>query len=94
MENLTQIDLCLAPELSTLVALDATLLATIVALEFNYPGLPSGECGNRDVAEGVEEHLVDSIFTLATALRSSLAAYYAAIKEPAPKAKLQDNIQF
>lgn len=80
-ENITQAELCQAPELSTLVALDATLLAAITQIEFNNPQLGNPELENRDIADVVEEHIVDSIFILAKALRSSLSAYYAAIQE-------------
>lgn len=80
-EKITRAELCQAPELSALVALDATLQATMTLLEFNYPCPGSPESENRDIADGVEEHIVDSIFVLARALRNTLSAYYAAIQE-------------
>ncbi len=80
-ENITPGEMCEAPELSTLVALDATLHATISLLEFNYPSPGNPKAKGRDIADGVEEFIVDSIFVLAKALRTNLAAYYAAIQE-------------
>lgn len=81
VENITRDELFQAPELSALVALDATLQATMTLLEFNYPCPGSPESENRDIADGVEEHIVDSIFVLARALRSNLLAYYTVIEE-------------
>jgi hypothetical protein len=80
-ESITPEELCLAPELSTLAALDATLLAVTTLLEFNYPYLArSPGKAVMTSPEGVEEHLVGSICILAEGLRSNLAAYYAAIR--------------
>lgn len=80
-ENLTQAELCLAPELPSLIALDANLLATLNIFELHnpFPGYPRTE--NPDIADGVEEHIANSIFILATALRRNLSAYYAVIQE-------------
>ena len=79
-ETITQDELCQAPELSTMIALDGTLMATMTSIEFNYPHLGYPESERWGIPEGVEEHFVDSIFTLAKALRSSLHAYYAVIQ--------------
>ena len=70
----------MAPELPTLVALDACLLAAIRLLEFQHPFF-SERGDDRYRADGVEEHIADSICVLATALRKGLSAYYAAIRE-------------
>lgn len=93
-ENITPAEMCTAPELPTLVALDATLLATMTLFEFQYPrpGQPESEC--RDIADGVEEHIVDSIFILAKALRSNLSAYYAAIQEDCNSSETHRDISF
>jgi len=93
-ENITQTELCQAPELSTLVALDATLQATMTLIEFNYPGPGNPESENRDIADGVEEHIVDSIFVLARALRSTLSAYYAAIQENCDYHPTRQDVSF
>ncbi len=93
-ETITQAELCVAPELSTLVALDATLLATITLIEFQYPRPGQPESEFRDIADGVEEHIIDSIFILARALRSNLSAYYAAIQEDCDFSKTHRDISF
>ena len=80
-ENITNNEMCVAPELPTLAALDAALLATARMLKFHYPSPGAPLCAHRDIADGVEEHIVDSIYILTTALRSSLSAYYAAIQK-------------
>jgi|GEM_PF-1965153 len=79
-ENITQDEHCHAPELSTFVALDGTLMATMSSIEFNYPHLGNPESVSWGMPDGVEEHFIDSIFTLAKALRSSLHAYYTVIQ--------------
>ncbi len=79
--KITQAEMCFAPELSTLVALDATLLATINMFEFNYPCPGRPASAKRNSADGAEEHIVDSIFIMAKALRSNLSAYYATVQE-------------
>jgi len=79
-ETITQDELCRAPELSIFIALDGTLMATMTNIEFNYPHLGNPESERWEIPDGVEEHFIDSVFTLAKALRSSLHAYYAAIK--------------
>jgi hypothetical protein len=80
-ENITTEELWHAPELSTLVALDATLQATMTIIEFNNPCLNNSGSEDRDIADGVEEHILHSISTLTKALRSTLSAYYAAVQE-------------
>jgi hypothetical protein len=79
-ESLTPNEMFLAPELPTLMALDANLLAAIRLLEFQNPYCQSRP-DNRKIADGVEEHIADSICLLANALRKNLSAYYAAILE-------------
>lgn len=93
-ENITQAEQCQAPELSTLVVLDATLLATLTQIEFNNPQLGIPELENRDMADEVEEHIVDSIFILARALRSTLSAYYAGIQKTCGYRTSQQEISF
>jgi hypothetical protein len=93
-ESISQGELCLAPELPILAALDAALLAAATLLEFNHPSVIEGisECQNMGV--GPEEHLAESICILATALRSNLAAYYAAIQESCDDCTSQQEISF
>ncbi|MBF0544698.1 MAG: hypothetical protein HQM08_09700 [Candidatus Riflebacteria bacterium] len=70
----------MAPELSTLIALDASLLATISILEFQNPFPINSDTGNWDISEVAEDHIVCSICTLAKALRKNLAAFYSLIQ--------------
>ena len=93
-ENITQVELCQAPELTTLVALDATLMAAMSQIEFNNPQFGNPKLENRDIADGVEETIAHSICILAEALRSTLSAYYAAIQENCDYPKSQHNISF
>jgi len=93
-ENLTQAEMCQAPELPALIALDANLLAVINLLEFQNPFLYHPRPDNRDIADGVEEHIADSICLLANALRKNLSAYYAAIQENNDCYSTQQDISF
>jgi len=93
-ENMTQTELFQVPELSTLVALDATLMAAMSQIEFNNPCPKNSESEISDIADRVEEHLVDSILILARALRSTLSAYYAAIQENCDYPTEQQDIEF
>ena len=79
--TITQDELCYAPELATFVALDGTLMATITNIESMHPLLGEPGLEDWDIPDDVEGHFIESIFTLSKALRSSLHAYYAAIKE-------------
>jgi hypothetical protein len=93
-ERISPAELCIAPELSTLAALDATLVATTTLLEFNYPYLARSPSRDPAAADGVEEHLIDSICILAKALRCNLSAYYAAIQDCCRDQSTQENILF
>jgi len=94
-ESITSAELCLAPELSTLAALDATLLAATTLLEFNYPYLTrSPGKPATDSPEVIEDHIVESICILAGALRSNLAAYYAAIRASCEDQESQEEFPF
>lgn len=93
-ENITQSELCQAPELTTLVALDATLMAAMSQIEFNNPEFGNPKSENCDTVEGVEEHIADSILILAGALRNTLSAYYAAIQKNCDYPKSQHDISF
>ena len=93
-ESITQAELFMAPELSTLAALDATLLATTTLLEFNSPYLRPGVPAAPKAKFGIEDHLVESICTLANALRSNLSAYYATIQESCDDPEHKDPIMF
>jgi hypothetical protein len=79
LETLTQEDHFLAPELSTLIALDASLFAAINLLEFQNPCCANFY--NRPRRVGIEEHIADSICILANALRKNLSAYSAAMRQ-------------
>lgn len=93
-EDLTINQLCIAPELPTLVALDANLLAAINILEFQnlHSGKPDSE--NFSASNAVEEHIVASIFVLAKALRKNLSAYYAIVQENCDDSPTQWDVSF
>jgi hypothetical protein len=93
-ENLTQAELFLAPELPSLVALDANLLATMNLLELHNPFPDHPRSENPDIADGVEEHIFNSIFILANALRRNLSAYYAVIQESCDDYQDQQEVSF
>ncbi len=93
-ESITRNELCMAPELSTLAALDATLLAATNLLEFNHFYLSEMIPENDSIPYGVDEHLVESICILAKALRKNLAAYYASIHESCQEHTSNDDISF
>lgn len=93
-ESITSAELFMAPELSTLAALDATLLATTNLLEFNYPNLGRSLSRSHIAKYGVDEHLADSICILAQALRRNLSAYYATIQESCHEQMTDDQILF
>lgn len=94
-ESITPAELCLAPELSTLAALDATLLAATTLLEFNHPYLNQPRSKPEMTSpEDVEDHIVESICILAEALRSNLAAYYAAIRVSCKGQEMQEEFPF
>jgi len=80
-EDLTMNQLCIAPELPTLVALDANLLAAINILEFQNPHSDKPDSENFSALDAVEDHIVSSIFVLAKALRKNLSAYYSIVQE-------------
>lgn len=92
-ERLTMNELCMAPELPTLVTLDASLLAAISHLELQNPGLCDLGMNNRPMVEGVEEQIAVSIIILGNALRANLSAYYAAIKQNCDEDE-QQEIEF
>ncbi len=79
METITQEDHFLSPELSTLIALDASLFAAINHLELQHPSCPY--FSDRGKRVEIEEHIADSICVLANALRKNLSAYYAAMRQ-------------
>jgi len=91
-ESLTSNEMFMAPELPALIALDANLLAVVRLLEFQNPFYPARD--NRNIADGVEEHIADSICILANALRKNLSAYYAAIHEDQNQCCDQEDVSF
>lgn len=93
-DTLSLNEMCLAPELSTLAALDAALLATIKLLDFSYPP-PHISPHDRDrVATNIDAHLADSICIMAHALRHNLGAYYATVVEACSPDTLQPEVDF
>jgi hypothetical protein len=93
-EDLTGDELIFAPELSTLAALDASLLATTTILKTSYPGPQEFHCSRDRLQISVDEHLAETILILAQALRSNLAAYYASVQEACARDELPREIQF
>lgn len=93
-EHLTSNEMFLAPELPALMALDANLLAVVRLLEFQNPFFPARNDNHTIAADGIEEHIADSICILANALRKNLSAYYAAIHESEDQCVGQEEIMF
>lgn len=94
-ETMTASEFNLAPELPTLVTLDASLLATMNLLEFHNPAIGGGQSESIAMADGgTELHIAESIFILATALRGNLAAYYAVIRNSCPDRMAYQDINF
>lgn len=92
-ETLTPNEMLMAPELPTMIALDANLLAAVRLLEFQNP-IPQTSPDNRKFPDGVEEHISDSICVLATALRKSLAAYYAVVQDAQGQGGNEEEVLF
>ncbi|OGS10982.1 MAG: hypothetical protein A2285_03830 [Elusimicrobia bacterium RIFOXYA12_FULL_57_11] len=93
-ETITTEELAMAPELATLAALDATLLASTDLLEFQYPHLRNPASDHYNKPCGVDEHLVESICALANVLRKNLSAYYATIQESCEGDQTDNQIMF
>lgn len=75
-------DLFQAPELSTLHALDAALLATTAILEFNCPEVFEETLNlDKELLESAEEKTIQNIYILAIILRNSISAYRSALRE-------------
>ncbi|MBF0548770.1 MAG: hypothetical protein HQM08_30385 [Candidatus Riflebacteria bacterium] len=87
----TQNEICLAPELLVLFALDANLLAVIKKLDFEKTINWTGNCS---MERKVEKHITNTIFILAKALRKNLSAYYAIVKENSRAIIKQEEIPF
>jgi len=93
-ENMRQEELILAPELSSLVALDASLLAATTLLEFqNSLSDFSRSDGSKTISD-VEAQIGESICILAGALRANLSAYYAAIRNSCEDYQDQEEVSF
>jgi hypothetical protein len=93
-EKITLEELCLAPELPSLVTLDASLLAAINLLEFHNPGSGFSRSGDRETTPATEEQIAESICILAGALRANLSAYYAAIRNSSDEYRDQQEVAF
>lgn len=93
VETFTQEDLFIAPELSTLIALDASLFAAINHLELQNPYRESFYNNPRRVT--IEGHIADSICILANVLRKNLSAYYAAMRQTEEEESVvQQDVRF
>ena len=93
-ENITPDELFEAPELSTLVTLDASLLATMNLLEFPNPSACRSRYEFPKNPEDVEKQIGESICILAIALRANLSAYYAAIQKNCDDDNDQQEVSF
>lgn len=92
-DNLTQTQLIEAPELPTLIALDASLLATLNLLDHPTPYLGYFFPKKR-FKPGVDDHLAHSICILANALRGNLAAYYVAVQDSCEEEPEETEVDF
>lgn len=95
----TSTEIALAPELPTLAALDAALQAAKLILELQYPAPGDPSSLVRDDETTPEAALVDTIYTLSQALRSTLSAFYSLTRaddplEAAPPSPEEDGIPF
>ena len=79
--ELSQKDLVLAPELSTLLALDATLLATTAILEFQFPFLWKKNGSEISSPQDAEEEIIEAIVKQAKVLRENLSKYHACLRQ-------------
>lgn len=95
-EDVTQSELNHAPELPTLIALDATLLATIDLFHFFYPyvGDPWAEVETGGIDRILEDKIAESIANSAITLRKKLSAYYATVKANCSKPSEQKEVFF
>ncbi|OQA10382.1 MAG: hypothetical protein BWY66_00197 [bacterium ADurb.Bin374] len=93
-ENISWAELLMAPELSTLAALDASLLATTTALRASYPILSDNHSQHTRRSIRIDEHLAESICILAQALRRNLTAYYVSIQESCEGDVFPSDIEF
>lgn len=79
-EEISPSEMCVAPELPTLAALDALLLAAINLLEFQTPSLGWDIQHRPHEPLSPDESIAEAIHILAKALRKNLVAYYAVIR--------------
>ncbi|MBF0546881.1 MAG: hypothetical protein HQM08_20745 [Candidatus Riflebacteria bacterium] len=93
-EEISHSELSIAPELPTLFALDANLLAAINILDFQNPSVSDPWQRNPEIADGVEENIANAIVIMARALRHNLTAYYAAIQEKRKSCSNPNEIEF
>jgi len=91
VDSFSQNEMCLAPELLTLFALDANLMAAMKTLEFEKTTFWTE---NADIRNATEKHIISSIFILAKALRKNLSAYYAIVWESSRAITKQPEIPF
>jgi len=93
-ESISQMELFMAPELTTLAALDATLLATTNLFDLNSFHLSELEGMGNYPPRVAEKCLAESICVLAKALRKNLAAYYATVQESCKEQEATDPLAF
>lgn len=74
--EISAMNMCLAPHLPALATLDAALQATTVLLEFQYPHIEE-RCNEADL----EEFQVKRILHLSEVLRKELLEYYETVQD-------------
>lgn len=92
-DSLRRDEMCITPEIPTLFALDASLLATISILESQTPSVHHPWSDDPDIDDGVEENIANSIVIMANALRHNLTAYFSAVREHR-ESYLKEEIKF
>jgi hypothetical protein len=94
VETFTQDELAMAPELLTLAALDASLLAVCEALREASLPWPQMYCPRIDQPAKAGKHVADAICILANALRTNLSAYHATIQKACEDEDPEDSVEF
>lgn len=95
-EKVTPDEIQHSPEIPTLVALDATLLATINLFHIFYPylGEPFVQFESPEMVRSHEDKIAESITNSAFTLRKKISRYYAAVKKNSSKPRETEEIAF
>lgn len=93
-EEVTQKELYHAPQLPTLIALDAALLATIDIIWIYYQEKGYPEYESIEPERNHENEIAYSIARLAINLRKKLSSYYVEVKENFSKPLEQKEVVF